>query len=165
MTRHLLLCGGGHVGLDVARLCDQLGYGYSVLDDRPEFAGRERFPTARQLHVGRPETFFPAHDLGAFTHVLLLGYSYKIDTEALYQCVTRFGGHIGFICSKLKRREMFASLRDRGISEVQLARVEAPLGLSIGAETPAEIAVSILGSIIEHQLGEESHGKQAQGSG
>ena len=147
---HVLICGGGHVGLEVARLCDQLEYIHSVLDDRAEFASRERFPGARELHIGRPETFFPERDLSGYSHVVLLGYSYKIDTEALYQAATRFGGYIGLICSRLKRREMFAKLRERGVAEAALERIEAPLGLAIGAETPAEIAVSILGSIIQH---------------
>jgi xanthine dehydrogenase accessory factor len=149
---HVLICGGGHVGLEVARLCDQLEYVHSVLDDRVEFASRERFPSARELHVGHPEQFFPAHagTLSHYSHVVLLGYSYKIDTEALYQCVTRFRGFTGLICSRLKRREMFAKLRERGVAEADLERVEAPLGVSIAAETPAEIAVSILGSIIQH---------------
>jgi xanthine dehydrogenase accessory factor len=147
---HVLICGGGHVGLEVARLCDQLEYVYSVLDDRPEFAARDRFPGARELYVGHPETFFPVSDLTRYSHVLLLGYSYKIDTQALHECVTRFTGFVGLICSRLKRREMFAKLRERGVSEAVLERVQAPLGVSIGAESPAEIAVSILGSIIQH---------------
>jgi xanthine dehydrogenase accessory factor len=146
---HVLICGGGHVGLEVARLCDQLEYIYSVLDDRAEFAARERFPGARELHVGKPEDFFPAHQLG-YSHIILLGYSYKIDTEALYQAVTRHPGYVGLICSRLKRREMFAKLRERGVPDTELERIEAPLGVAIGAETPAEIAVSILGSIIQH---------------
>lgn len=146
---HVLICGGGHVGLEVARLCDQLEYVHSVLDDRAEFAARERFPNARGLFVARPEQFFPEQEMGAFSHVLLLGYSYKIDTEALYHCVTRFPGYVGLISSRLKRKEMFARLRERGVAEADLGRVEAPLGLAIGAETPAEIAVAILGSIIQ----------------
>lgn len=150
---HVLICGGGHVGLEVARLCDQLEYIYSVLDDRPEFASRERFPGARELHVGHPEEWFPRNGVAGYSHVVLLGYSYKIDTEALYQAVTRFPGFVGLICSQLKRREMFARLRERGVAEGDLARVEAPLGMSIGSETPAEIAVSILGSIIAHHKG------------
>lgn len=150
---HVLICGGGHVGREVARLCDQVEYRYSVLDDRAEFASRERFPTAVGLFVARPEQFFPDQDLEPYSQVMLLGYSYKIDTEALYQCVSRFPGGIGMICSRLKRREMFNSLRERGVSEQQLRRVEAPLGLPIGAETCAEIAVSIVGSIIAHYRG------------
>jgi xanthine dehydrogenase accessory factor len=147
---HVLICGGGHVGLEVARLCDQLEYVHSVLDDRAEFASRERFPTARGLHVGQPEAWFPTADLARYSHIILVGYSYKIDTEALYQCVTRYTGYVGLICSRLKRREMFARLRERGVADAAIERIEAPLGLAIGAETPAEIAVSILGSIIQH---------------
>jgi xanthine dehydrogenase accessory factor len=150
---HVLICGGGHVGLEVARLCDQLEYVHSVLDDRSEFASRERFPTAAGLYVARPEAWFPDADLAGYSHLLLLGYSYKVDTEGLHQAVTRFPGWIGLICSKLKKREMFAKLRERGVDEAALGRVEAPLGLAIGAESPAEIAVSILGSIIKHHKG------------
>jgi xanthine dehydrogenase accessory factor len=150
---HVLICGGGHVGFEVARLCDQLEYIHSVLDDRPEFAGRERFPGARHLFVDRPESFFPANDVSEFSHVILVGYSHRLDTEALYQCVKRCPGYIGLICSRLKRREMFERLRSRGVSEEELSRVEAPLGVAIGAETPAEIAVSILGGIIRHHKG------------
>jgi xanthine dehydrogenase accessory factor len=148
---HILICGGGHVGLEVARLCDQLEYVYSVLDDRPEFAARERFPQARQLFVGKPEEFFAAApDLAAFSHLVILGYSHRIDTDLLYHCCKRFPGFIGLICSKLKRREMFARVKERGVTDGELSRVEAPLGVPIGGETPAEIAVSILGGIIAH---------------
>jgi xanthine dehydrogenase accessory factor len=150
---HILICGGGHVGLEVAKLCDQLEYVYSVLDDRPEFAGRERFPRASQLHLARPEAFFPEADLGAFSHVVILGYSHRVDTDILHHCCKRFSGYIGLICSKLKKREMFERMKERGVPESDLRRVVAPLGVGIGAETPAEIAVSILGGIIAHHKG------------
>jgi xanthine dehydrogenase accessory factor len=93
--------------------------------------------------------------LSAFSHVLILGYSHRIDTELLFHAVTRFPQtvHIGLICSRLKRREMFERLRVRGVTDDQLTRVEAPLGIPIGGESPAEIAVSILGGIIAHHKG------------
>lgn len=151
---HVLICGGGHVGLEVAKLCDQLEYHYSVLDDRAEFASAERFARAKGRFVARPEEFFPKSDLSPYSHIVLVGYSHQIDTEALYQGVLRFPGYIGLIASKMKRKEMFMRLKARGIADEQLARVEAPLGIPIGAESPAEIAVSILGSIIRyHKLG------------
>lgn len=150
---HVLICGGGHVGLEVARLIDQLEYVHSVLDDRPAFASRERFPRAHSVFVARPEDFFPSADLTPFSHVAILGYSHRIDTEILLECVRRFPGWVGLICSKLKRKEMFGRLRARGVTESELARVEAPLGVPIGGETPAEIAVSILGGIIAHHKG------------
>ncbi len=150
---HLLICGGGHVGLAVARAAVPLDYGYSVLDDRAAYCSRERFPEAAGLHHARPEEFFSTADLSPYTHLLILGYSHKNDSVVLLEAVRRFGGFIGLICSKTKRVEMFARLREHGISEEQLARVEAPVGLPIGGESPAEIAVSILGSVIRHVKG------------
>ncbi|MBI3854382.1 MAG: XdhC family protein [Planctomycetes bacterium] len=145
---HLLIAGGGHCGLEIAKLCDQLGYVHSVLDDRAEYASGERFPNARRTVQATPEDFFAREDLSAFTHVVLVGWSHKIDTDLLFHLVQKFPGWIGLISSKTKKLEMFRRLKARGIPEASLARVVAPVGLPIGAETPAEIAVSILGQII-----------------
>lgn len=150
---HVLICGGGHVGLEVARLLEQLEYVHSVLDDRAEFVSRERFPGAHHLHQARPEDFFPSADLTPYSHVIILGYSHRIDTDILFHCCKRAPGFVGLICSKLKRKEMFARVKERGVTEAELARVEAPLGVTIGGETPAEIAVSIVGGIIAHHKG------------
>jgi xanthine dehydrogenase accessory factor len=153
----VLVCGGGHVGLEVARLCDQLEYAYSVLDDRPDYASAERFPNAQRRFVAGPEAFFRDERLGAYSHVVLLGYSYRIDTEILFQCVRRFPGWIGVIASRTKRKQMLVRLEARGIAADELARVEAPAGVSIGSESPAECAVSILASIIrDHRQGSAS---------
>lgn len=147
---HLLIAGGGHCGLEIARLCDQLEYFHSVLDDRAEYASRERFPRARRVIRATPEEFFAKEDLSPYSHVVLVGWSHKIDTELLFHLVEKFPGWIGAIASKTKRLEMFRRLRARGISEEALRRVAAPVGLPIGAETPAEIAVSILAQIIQN---------------
>lgn len=145
---HVLICGGGHVGREVARLCDQLDYAYSVLDDRPEFSDIVRFPHARNRFVSMPEAFFKSQDLTAFTHLLVVGYSHRIDTDILFHAAERYRRWIGVIASATKKREMIRRVRARGISEELLSNVECPVGLSIGAVTPAEIAVAILGSII-----------------
>jgi xanthine dehydrogenase accessory factor len=145
---HVLIAGGGHCGLEVAKLCDQLGYLHSVLDDRAEYASRERFPNAKQSVQALPEEFFAREDLSGFSHVVLVGWSHKIDTDLLFHLVQKFPGWIGLISSKTKKLEMFRRLKARGIPEEALGRVVAPVGLPIGAVTPAEIAVSILGQII-----------------
>jgi xanthine dehydrogenase accessory factor len=150
---HVLICGGGHVGLEVAKLLDQLEYVYSVVDDRPEYAGRARFTNAHGLFPARPEEFFPSADLSLYSHIIILGYSHRVDTDILLHCCKRFGGYVGVISSKLKRKEMFARVKERGVTDAELARVEAPLGLPIGGETPAEIAVSIVGGIIADHKG------------
>jgi xanthine dehydrogenase accessory factor len=150
---HVLICGGGHVGLEVARLLDQLEYVYSVVDDRPEYAGRARFTNAHGLFPARPEDFFPSADLSLYSHIIILGYSHRVDTDILHHCCKRFGGYVGVISSKLKRKEMFARVKERGVTDAELLRVHAPLGVAIGAETPAEIAVSIVGGLIAHHKG------------
>jgi len=145
---HLLIAGGGHCGLEIAKLCDQLGYFHSVLDDRAEYSSRARFPTAKQNIHATPEEFFASADLSPFSHVVLVGWSHKIDTDLLFHLVRKFPRWIGLISSKTKRLEMFRRLRARGAPEESLRNVVAPVGLPIGAETPAEIAVSILAQII-----------------
>jgi len=145
---HVLIAGGGHCGLEIAKLCDQLGYLHSVLDDRAEYASRERFPNAKRNVQALPEEFFAREDLSGFSHVVLVGWSHKIDTDLLFHLVQKFPGWIGLISSKTKKLEMFRRLKARGIPEEALSRVVAPVGLPIGAVTPAEIAVSILGQII-----------------
>jgi len=151
---HVLICGGGHVGLEVAKLCDQLEYRHSVLDDRSAYASEERFPNARRRFVFAPAAFFPTADLTPFSHIVLLGYSHHIDTDILFHCVRRFAGWIGVIASRTKRKQMFLGLEARGIAAEELTRIEAPVGLPIGSESPAECAVSILASIIrQHKLG------------
>jgi len=150
---HVLIAGGGHCGLEVAKLCDQLGYFYSVLDDRAEYCSKERFSGARRNLHATPEKFFAEEDLGPYSHVVLVGWSHKIDTELLFNLVQKFPRWIGAIASKTKKLEMFRRLKARGIPEEALERIVAPLGLPIGAETPAEIAVSILGQIIQSVKG------------
>ena len=162
---HVLICGGGHVGLEVARLFEQLEYVYSVLDDRPEYVARERFAAAQGLFHARPEDFFPSADLTGYSHIIILGYSHRIDTDILYHCCKRASGFVGLICSKLKRKEMFARVKERGVTDEELARVEAPLGIIIGGETPAEIAVSIAGGIIAHHKGVRAQDQDTVGQG
>ena len=152
--RRLLICGGGHVGLEVAKLCDQLEYAYSVVDDRTEYASVERFPHARGRFAARPENFFPSADLSPYSHIVLLRYSYHVDLDILFHCVRRFPGWIGVIASRTKRKQMFKRLEARGVAVEELSRLEAPVGIPIGSESPAECAVSILASIIrQHKLG------------
>ena len=153
---HVLICGGGHVGLEVARLCDQLEYVYSVRR-RPARVRRAASgsPAPAATSWPGPRTSSRPPTWAAYSHIIILGYSHRVDTDILYHCCKRAPAStfVGFISSKLKRKEMFARVRERGVTEEELARVEAPLGVGIGAETPAEIAVSILGGIIAHHKG------------
>jgi xanthine dehydrogenase accessory factor len=145
---NLLLWGGGHVAHALASLLPTLEYDYSVADDRAEWIGAERFPTADRREVVAPEKVWEVFEPASFTHVYLLGYDALRDLEALAASIARFPNVIGLIASSAKREHMYAKLRDRGISREALARVRSPVGLDIGAETPAEIAVSIVSEIV-----------------
>lgn len=146
---HVLICGGGHIGLDLSKLCTQLGYAFSILDDRAEFASRERFPAAAGTHAASPKDFFDTADPARYTHIVICGYSPHVEADALYEVLRRgFGGYVGLIGSKAKKKSIWDDLASRGVDRAALDRVEIPIGVPIEAETPAEIAVSIMGSIV-----------------
>lgn len=145
---NLLLWGGGHVAHALASLLPALEYDYSVADDRAEWVGVDRFPSAERREVVEPENLFRVFDPAVFTHLYLLGYDARKDLEVLALAIERFPNSIGLIASASKREHMFASLRERGVSRDALARVRSPVGLPIGAESPSEIAVSILAEIV-----------------
>jgi xanthine dehydrogenase accessory factor len=146
---NLLLWGGGHVAHALAELLPTVEYDYSVADDRPEWVGVERFPAADRREVVEPERLFDVFDPGSFTHLYLLGYDARKDLEVLGRAIDRFPNAIGLIASASKREHMFATLRERGVSREALGRVRSPVGVPIGAETPGEIAVSIVAEIVK----------------
>lgn len=145
---HLLLLGGGHVAFEVAQLCPRLEFELSVVDDRAEYASRERFPEARGLWVATPNDWFAGADLAPYSHVLIMGYDQLLDTDAFYHCLTKFPGWIGVISSNSKVKEFTKRMVERGLPAEAVERVEWPVGLPIGAESPAEIAISIMASIV-----------------
>jgi xanthine dehydrogenase accessory factor len=148
---HILICGGGHVGKALADMSVPVEYYHSIYDVRSEYASLSRFPHAREHHHGDVASFARSLDPRAYSHLVVCGHSYHVDLEILEKMLPVFGGWVGVIASAAKKREMFRALEERGLAAAQLARVECPIGLSIGATTPAEIAVSILGSIIREQ--------------
>ena len=148
---NLLLWGGGHVAQAISGLLPALEYDYSVADDRPEWVTGERFPAADRREAVTPPEVWKVFDPAEFSHLYLLGYDAKKDLELLASSIERFPGYIGLISSAPKRAHMFAELRRRGVAPAAIARVHAPIGLSIGAESPAEIAVAVVAEIIRSQ--------------
>ena len=145
---NLLLWGGGHVAHAIAGLLPALEYDYSVADDRPEWVTAERFPDADRREAVSPAEVWSVFDPSEFSHLYLLGYDAKKDLELLACSLEKFPGYVGLISSAPKRAHMFAELRRRGTSPAAIARVHAPIGLAIGAESPAEIAVAVVAEII-----------------
>ncbi|HLM91469.1 MAG TPA: XdhC/CoxI family protein [Thermoplasmata archaeon] len=148
---NLLLWGGGHVARALAEILPTLEYDFSVADDRPDWVGADRFPAADRREVVAPEHLWDVFDPAAFTHAYLLGYDAQKDLEALAVSLERFPNQIGLIASASKREHMYDQLRSRGVTRETLTRIRSPVGLEIGSETPAEIAVSIVAEIVQER--------------
>jgi len=148
---HILIFGGGHISIEVAKLCDVLEYGYSVVDDRPGFVAGDRFASAKNLFHKGVEEFFADCDLQQYSHLLICTYGHIHDADAAFGALGNFEGYIGMIGSKTKRAEIREKLAAQGVSPELFDTIHCPVGLDIGAETPAEIAVSIIAELIEHR--------------
>ncbi len=145
---NVLLWGGGHVAEAVARLLPGLEFDHAVADDRPDYVRSDRFPQAERREVVAPDELFDRFEPADFTHLLVLGYDALKDLEVLHTAIRRFPNTIGLIASAPKREHLYALLRERGVPREALARIRSPVGVPIGAESPAEIAVSIVAEIV-----------------
>lgn len=154
----LVLFGGGHVSRETAALACNVGFHVTVAEDRPEFVEPARFPrcATRLLPSLREEDcagLLGGIMPGPCDGVIILTRGHSHDRDALAAAVRGDAGYIGMIGSKSKRAAVYASLRQSGVSDKALAAVHSPIGLAIGAETPAEIAVSIVAELIAWRKG------------
>jgi len=146
------LIGAGHVALATAKIADFTGFEVVVMDDRAEFASRERYPMAREVRV--VESFENCLDeMGIDDYVVIVTRGHLHDRDVLAQALKTEAGYVGMIGSRSKREAVYASLRKEGFSDADLARVHNPIGLPIGADTPEEIAISIVGELIQVRAG------------
>lgn len=145
----LLIIGGGHCGRALARAAATLDLSIVIADDRAEFARAEDYPfegVEAVLHLPGDFESLPAPD--AQTYVVLVSKGFITDGAALRRVIDSPAAYIGMIGSAKKRHAVYEKLLADGVSERQLSAVHCPIGLEIGAETPEEIAVSILAQII-----------------
>jgi xanthine dehydrogenase accessory factor len=149
-TVHILLCGAGHLSLALARQCGELGFAHTVADARPDLATAERFPRARALHREAPAGFIRHSGLDPYTHVVILTHNHEVDSAALEAVwEARYPRYVGMIGSRRKWDEVRAALTAQGVERSWLETVHCPIGLAIGARTPAEIAVAIAAEILQ----------------
>jgi xanthine dehydrogenase accessory factor len=153
-ARQVVIAGAGHVAYFLHRALALLEFRTVVVDPRPEWASEERFPGATLVHAPFPEGV-AGIAVGAADAVVLVTPGHQHDRETLRVALTFPAAYIGMIGSRTKVATVFAALRESGVSEEQLARVHAPVGLDIGAETPAEIAVAIAAEIVAVLHGRE----------
>ena len=147
-AKELLIVGAGHVGQAVAELGAFLGMDCIVLDHRPEFANQQRFPRATQILVGDTVQSLRQYLITRQTYIVIVTRGHVQDTNALGAVIHSPAAYIGMIGSRRKTTRVMEAMKALGVEQALLDRVCAPIGLKIGAETPEEIAVSIIGQII-----------------
>lgn len=155
----LLLFGAGHVSLQVANLAGQVDFRTVVLDDREDFANRRRFPLADEVRVIADfDHSLDGMDVTADSYIVIVTRGHHHDQTVLAQALKSPAGYIGMIGSRKKRDTIYRNLRAEGFSDVDMARVYSPIGMAIGAETPEEIAVSIVAELIAVRAERERQG-------
>ena len=147
--------GGDHIAVPLVQFAKALEFAVVVVDDRQDFANKERFPQADEVKVGEFANVTKTMDFSEGDYVVIITRGHAHDEAVLKACLSkaRLPGYIGMIGSREKIARAFSSLREQGISQELLAKVRAPLGLNIGARTPAEIALSIIAEIVAYRYG------------
>ncbi len=142
----LFVCGGGHVSNALVQMASHLDFYIKVMDDRPEFANKERFPMAQEVICDTFDHLENYMEPNAYYAVISRGH--KDDFECVKKILQKEHQYLGMIGSKLKVKATFEKLLQSGASQEQVDSIYAPIGLDIKAATPAEIAVSILAQMI-----------------
>lgn len=151
----LYIFGAGHVSRFTARVAAMVGFRTVVLDDRAEYANRDRFPEADEVVVlpsfeGCCDSF--RDDPEAFVVIVTRGHLH--DRNVLAEALRTRARYVGMIGSSTKRNKVYASLLESGLTQDDIARCHSPIGLPLGGRTPEEIAVSIVGELIQVRAGQ-----------
>ena len=145
-------------GSSVGRLGDEIigdmcGFSVEIIDDRPEFANAERFPEADRITCGRFDEVLDGYPIDSNTYVVCVTRGHKHDETSLRLVAPSEAAYVGMIGSKRRVGAVLQHLIEDGINLRAVERVHTPIGLDIGAETPEEIAVSIMAEIIRARRG------------
>ena len=147
--RRVVIAGAGHVGYFLHRFLSLIEMATVIVDDRPEFANAERFPGA-ELHVAPFGDGFVALGITRNDGIVVITPEHKYDQVALKRALATEAGYVGMIGSKKKIGAIFDNLRAEGVAQADIDRCHSPIGLDIGAESPAEIALAIAAEIVAH---------------
>jgi len=143
----LIICGAGHIALPLARFADQLGFRVTVIDDRSDFANPPRFPhcevIAEDFTVALRDMSF-----GPSTYVVVITRGHEHDVDCLFEILKNETRYVGLIGSRRRVRFVLEMLGEKGFSQKRLKEVFTPIGLPIGAESPEEIALSIVSELV-----------------
>ncbi len=144
----LIIFGGSHVAIALVSFAGKLGFRTVVVDGRPRYANRERFPEADEVIEGIPSEVAENLAFDARSAIVLLTHDYKYEVPVLKRALATDCGYIGLLGSRRRGRAILDLLHEQGVEESRLQRVRVPVGLDIGAQTAPEIALSILSEIL-----------------
>lgn len=153
----MIVCGGGHIASFLVPMAKMLDWNVMVVEDREEFCNQERFPDC-ELKLGDYQQVLESVVPTENDHVVIVTRGHKGDRCCLAWALERAKGYVGMIGSRAKIARLWADLKAQGVSDQALSSVHAPIGLKIGAQTPAEIAVAIVAEIIDWRY---AHGATA----
>lgn len=149
----LYIFGGGHVSAQIIPLASRVGFKVEVIDDRPEFADPAKFPDAAKVHQFPFEGVLGKIPVDESSYLVIVTRGHIHDKTVLEQCLRTKARYIGMIGSRRKKAMIYEKLLEEGFTKSDLDQVHAPIGLDIGAETPEEIAVSIVAELIQVRAG------------
>src|SRR5512132_2350001 len=144
----LVITGAVHISQALAPLARLVGYDVTIVDQRTAFASIERFPDVKVI-AEWPDVALPPLGIDHYTAFVALTHDPKIDDPALKHALARNCFYIGALGSKKTHARRLERLKQQGLSDTDIARIHAPIGLAIGAVSPAEIAVAIMAQITE----------------
>ena len=158
----LIVVGAGHIAVPLVKIAKVLDFHVTVIDDRLLYANRERFPDADDVLVGDMAQMLKEMTINSSCYIILITRGHAYDEPCLRQIMYSDAKYIGMIGSRRRIKACFQRFRDEEkVTEAAIERIYAPIGLDIATETPAEIAISILGEVIKVRRG----GKAASLSG
>ena len=143
----LLVIGASHVAMPLMTLARTLGYRTAVIDGRPRFATRERFPDVDDLKIGIPSELVTGYPLIPTTALVLVAHDYKYDLPVLRHALASTVGYIGMLGSARRGAAILKLLREDCVDEASLARVRVPIGLDLGSRSAPEIALAVVAEI------------------
>ena len=149
----LLVVGAGHVAMPMVTLARVLGFKTVVVDGRPRFATKERFPDVDELKIGIPSEFVKTVPLVASTALVLVAHDYKYDIPVLRHALATPVGYVGLLGSSRRGKAILDLLREDGVQDDALRRVHVPIGLDLGAQSAPEIALAVLAEVLAVQRG------------
>jgi xanthine dehydrogenase accessory factor len=149
----LLIFGGVHIGIPLAHFAKQMGFRVRVIDARGRFANEERFPDADEIVTAYADEYLEHTRVDGSSYVVVLSHDPKLDDPALVHVLRTPARYIGAIGSRTTNEKRRARLKEQGLPDELIARIHAPIGLDIGAETPEEIALAIMAQMIAAKNG------------